>query len=617
MTTPTAFYLVGDGVNLINNAATGIPTIRISQFKLGSQVNYQPESTDHDIRGTLVYQGTITSVTQFDHDTIRVTIQLPPNVGPFSFGEVGLYTDAGVLVALCSYPVLQNKLEVTTSGIVNPWTISALIQATQGTGIFFLSNAVSPIVPEFPDFSYVTQPSGMVGQPNVIVVREGTADGQPITLVANSTDWSPIDWTPIATVVPSFVDPDSLSFPGIDQLDGSTSGRYLLSDGLGNLITIQSIYLSTALLPRIVTWLYVTNSYTLYEKTSYRTGKSAISVSDANGFVSQINKVWSAPTGTVATGPSRFGINDSALPYYGYGQPAVSNLTDVTDPLEWQGFIEALTSTATLLGLPIPVNLTGFSAQALSAYNNEYQLDTIKSLLSQITTSRLRIPTKNLEYSAFVNQILATTNNNRIHYNVTATFADQPSEYAYFNSGGSICFQLEDGISNLPAQTYTEYMTRSILSQLGTIRFHGLACESLGQLKVKGRNSFSLSPSGPSYRGNRNPGIGYSSESFLGFYSLSVGQRAEVFSYVVPLGTDGGSAAGSQILEIGIYATRTTASVIMLECWVNILAYSDYAAGNFTVSTPRQTTITVYAARASSSYMSVNYPTLVADATNW
>ena len=616
MTNPTAFYLVTTGLDLCNSATTGIPSIRVARFKLGSQHGYDVSPTDTDIRGTTVYEGDVLSVTQYSHDTIRVTVQLASSLGPFTFGEVGLFTDTGVLFALCSYPTMQTKLEPVTSGIANPWTISALLQVTQGSGIFFLSNAVLPSIPEFPDFTYVTSPSATVGNPNAILVHEAVADNQPVLLVASGDDWMPMDWTQVAVIAPSYVADDTLQFSGAEQLDGNTPGRYMIGSGKGDFVPIQSIYQGIAHLPRVETWLSSTEEYFLYEKSSYRAGLSVLSVAESNAMIAQLNKVWGAATGNAVAVPTKFGTADSLLPYFGYGQQALSNITDPNDPISWSGFIEALVACADVLNIPVDVDLTGFSGKFLNTTRGSAQLAVIRKLLAQVTERRLHIPLNRLETQIGITQRGSTNNKYRIHLDVTATFASVPEMYAYFNSGGSVCFLLEDGDADVPGQTYAQYWLKYTLSQLGTIRFSGLSCESLGQIKVKGRGTFPLSPMGTGYQGSRNPAPSYSSDSILGFYSLSPGLRAEVFSYVAPLGTDGSSTATAMIAEIGIYATRV-GNTVKLECWVNVMAYSDYMAGTLTASTPRQTAATVYLARASSSFMSVNYPSVTYDYTNW
>ena len=616
MTNPTAFYLVSSGTDLCNNASTGIPSIRLARFKLGSAHNYDVAPLDMDIRGSSVYEGNILSVTQYDHNTIRVTLHLESSVGPFEFGEIGLYTDTGVLFALCSYPTMQTKLEPTTSGIANPWTISALIQVTQGAGIFFLQNAVLPTVPEYPDFTYVTSPPATVGNPNIIIVHETVADGQPVTLIANGNDWTPIDWTRIGVIAPTYVSEDTLQFAGAEQLDGNTSGRYLIGSGKGDFVPIQSVYAGIVHLPRVEAWLSATDTYILYEKTSYRSGIATLSVTDANAMIAQLNRVWSAPTGTVVAAPSKFGVAHSLLPFFGYGQEPLSNITDPSDPISWSGFIEALVACANVLNIPIDVDLTGFSAQFLNSNKGNAQLNTVRRLLAEITERRLQIPGNRLETQTGTTQHAATTNKSRIHVDTTVTFDNVAHMYSFFNSGGSVCFLLEDGEVNVPSQNYAQFMLKYTLSQLGTIRFSGLACESLGQLKIKGRGTFPTSAAGVGYQSMRNPAPAYSSESMFGFYSLQPGLRTEVFSYVFPLGTDGTTTTTAMIAEVSVFATRTS-NTIKLECWVNVVAYSDYSAGPIDFTAPRQTAATIFLARASSSFMSVDYPTVSYDYTNW
>lgn len=86
--------------------AAGGPKISITSFKLGTSIT-PPDPTDTTLHGATVYTGTVSAVLPVDADTADIIVQVPANAGPFLFGEVGIYTDGGVLFARAAYATQQ------------------------------------------------------------------------------------------------------------------------------------------------------------------------------------------------------------------------------------------------------------------------------------------------------------------------------------------------------------------------------------------------------------------------------------------------------------------------------------------------------------------------------
>lgn len=89
-------------------AANGGP-ISLSTFELGSAYGYIPEPTDTNIHGTLIYTGAPSSSVVVNANVFKYSVYLDYDLGPFSFGELGLYTANGTLFALASNSVLLVK----------------------------------------------------------------------------------------------------------------------------------------------------------------------------------------------------------------------------------------------------------------------------------------------------------------------------------------------------------------------------------------------------------------------------------------------------------------------------------------------------------------------------
>jgi len=93
-------------------AATG--PIALSLFKIGSGYNYTPEPTDTDIHGSLLFSGAPSSPVAVNANVIKYGCYMDYSVGPFAWGEFGLYMTNGELFAIgCSSTLIQ-KLALTS-----------------------------------------------------------------------------------------------------------------------------------------------------------------------------------------------------------------------------------------------------------------------------------------------------------------------------------------------------------------------------------------------------------------------------------------------------------------------------------------------------------------------
>ena len=82
-------------------------------FRLGSGVNYVPSGSDNDIRGDEVYRADIVEVLDLWEHSYRIRIQLDSLVGPFEFGEIGIYKADGTIISLFTSTEFVVKRDVT------------------------------------------------------------------------------------------------------------------------------------------------------------------------------------------------------------------------------------------------------------------------------------------------------------------------------------------------------------------------------------------------------------------------------------------------------------------------------------------------------------------------
>lgn len=87
--------------------------VQLQAFNLGSAYNYIPLPTDVALHGSALWAGTPTPFTVINPNLVKYSVYLDYTVGPFNFGEIGLYFTAnGVtnLFALGSSDTLISKL---------------------------------------------------------------------------------------------------------------------------------------------------------------------------------------------------------------------------------------------------------------------------------------------------------------------------------------------------------------------------------------------------------------------------------------------------------------------------------------------------------------------------
>lgn len=76
--------------------------LSVTTFKLGSGVAYSPQKSQTGLIGQEVYSNNITSISKVNSDRLDFRIMLNSNIGDFTFGEVGIYTNQGTLFAIMS-----------------------------------------------------------------------------------------------------------------------------------------------------------------------------------------------------------------------------------------------------------------------------------------------------------------------------------------------------------------------------------------------------------------------------------------------------------------------------------------------------------------------------------
>lgn len=119
-------------------ALQGSTLVTITQAKLGDAYNYIPAQSDTDLHGNLVWTDTPSAPMAVNANIVRWSVFLDANVGPFQFGEVGLYLPNGDLFALFAADVLIDKIPVGGSNQHNEINILIFVSMVGDNYVIWL-----------------------------------------------------------------------------------------------------------------------------------------------------------------------------------------------------------------------------------------------------------------------------------------------------------------------------------------------------------------------------------------------------------------------------------------------------------------------------------------------
>lgn len=135
-TTPVPALVITDaGLAAASVAKPDGPYIEIVSFEIGDGYGYDPQETDTGLNGNVLYTGTPTSYTFIDDNTLDIQLLIPPNAGPWLFGEVALFLPGNVMFAKAVFETPQQKYSSLNTNVVNTFTFHCLLRLKQATAI--------------------------------------------------------------------------------------------------------------------------------------------------------------------------------------------------------------------------------------------------------------------------------------------------------------------------------------------------------------------------------------------------------------------------------------------------------------------------------------------------
>lgn len=192
MADPTPLMLVTNaGLAAASLATPTGPFINIVEFRVGDGYGYTPTRNDTGLNGNLLYVGAPTQFRNVGNNTIDIVCQIPPDAGPFSYGEVGIYNlDSGgnkVLFAKAVFDNPQTKYSSLGTNIATSETFHCLIKLEQSIAIFQFSTVTNQELIEYDLWSDVIPP-GLSANPDIPLALVRELDGARCSSLLTKSD---------------------------------------------------------------------------------------------------------------------------------------------------------------------------------------------------------------------------------------------------------------------------------------------------------------------------------------------------------------------------------------------------------------------------------------------
>ena len=186
------FELTAAGLNALNSDPGNPPVLTVA--KLGDAYNYVPNIADTQLHGGTVATTEPSLPRYLNANVIVYTVYLDPTVGPFVFGEVGLYLPGNILFALGSNGSLINKATNTQIANGNSVRIECYISSIEGTHSIYstLVNTESPKLNAVGSIDALPRAASV--QSEGYVVPNPSSPAQSLLAVANNSTWTVSDY---------------------------------------------------------------------------------------------------------------------------------------------------------------------------------------------------------------------------------------------------------------------------------------------------------------------------------------------------------------------------------------------------------------------------------------
>jgi hypothetical protein len=565
----TQFVITVAGNAAVSAASPTGPFVNIVAFKIGSDFAAVPSDLDTDVVGTVLYSSTPSSYASLDAQTVGVRCEIPASVGPFTFGNIGLFLPGNVLFARASFGSPQQKQVGSISGVPNAWRITAALKFSQAPALFSILTSSMNQVLEVADFSLLSSPSTMLGSPNQVVVHETTPYGEdPLLWKKDGLTWSVDKYTLLSTGTVTASTASSTSFTA---LNGASTRQYLLQFPNGDIRAVANFVGTVGNLTQNRAAALVGSSFRILKADAPSFTAPVLTATEYNALAATFNSVWSTPSGVTPSTAK------------GFNQTAVATVAPGVTPTSgnWASLVTPVQTLASLLDVPASIPLASIQSDwSVGMASQVLQYTALAQLVQTVSSVKSgEIDPAYMTVSPSVTRT-RTSVYTQVHHDISVTFVSATSAQAFFNSGGYIAYTLALTADNM-VQTIQKYA----LASLGPIRFCAGKTSSTNSVSVVTREGDGVIAD----LGN------------CGYYGLS-GSRKRVWSYVVPTATQPGTGTNTGYINFEVYSTRISATVFNLEFWITDTSGAVYS--NASNSPPPSITSAIQIGTAPSAYFS-------------
>lgn len=170
--------------------------IHITDFEIGSAFGQTPTRFDTGLYGNRVYgPQTPTTYATIPGGGVDIVLTIPPDAGPFEYGEVAIYNDGPngrTLFAHAIFDSPQTKYSSLETNVGSSEVFHALIRLEQSTAIFQIDSLIDPTINTVELWSDVVAPS-LGTDPSTPLTRVLEAD--PIGDASLLINANPGHWT--------------------------------------------------------------------------------------------------------------------------------------------------------------------------------------------------------------------------------------------------------------------------------------------------------------------------------------------------------------------------------------------------------------------------------------
>ena len=472
MATNTGFVITNAGNAVATTATPAGPFIHITEFRVGSGVNYTPVGSDTALHGTTLYTGGITNYYVVASDTVELICFMDATIGPFDFGEIGIYLNDGTLFALAAFDVLQNKMRAVGNQAGTQWRIRARIKLADAAVLCQVDVITSNQVLEVATWPLLVTPANQVGNANMAIVLEPTPSGDSVLVFKDTADsWGINDFvevyrgntsSPGTTIGTSVVAADDLP-TGYFVLPQTVS-RYLVKFPDGDIRKVVSSPGTGQLTFSPAKAVTQTGEFIIYEDANTACCRARwASRYEYNAFVAEFNPLWEVPSGTYSA--NNEGLNQT--PLVTLSAPALPL------PSHWTTLYNAVLAKCKIHQVPF-ADIENSDYSYCENNSNGYGLKHISDLFSAlIAKPALLITNRNTADPAYqdvsvppTGTVVRTTRWSGLKtHTVTFTYTDANTFKGLVNGGHELSFSA----SVLTGADANWLGFKSFLSSIGTV----------------------------------------------------------------------------------------------------------------------------------------------------